>query len=624
MDHQDWASIAEDVGLELLGEPLYSKSHEIRWGSHGSWKLDREKGVFYSFELDKGFAVSEMLKHFDQDINATLQKYGLGAVERTPYTSLHRSSAAPLTRDQLAELWIQATVKIKYSDNFIVLRFPDGHKLSFQKYHPYSFKDGGWIKKRPEGKLPLYLTPDRDTTKPLLIVEGEKAAMAAEQIYSGQVCCHHGGAKGWDKTDWSIIYGREVYIYPDNDDVGFDFADKISKHLQLKGCTTHIAKPHEELGDKEDLHEALEKGLYESSEELVEDILANKIKRPMGSFYFESVDAVMEQVDEPDWLIEKVVEKASVTSIYGAPKSGKSFVAIAMAAAIGKGSDFYGYKAHQAPVLYCGGEGRRGIMRRLAAYSQAKEELSGSPIFISNRGARVLEDDEYEALIAEIQLLEAQKGKLGMIIFDTLNRNWGSGNENSTEDMTRFIGRLDNLVHRFGMAVCVVHHSGHGTSARARGSSVLQASIDYEYKVTRNDVSDKMFVTLDQSMNKDGMGMTSLNFEFTEIELLGFKDLKSGFLSLTDVVPKAERASQELDDAHEALKAYQINKNVQHPVTVWAWAADLVGSIKKPDGTDLSRKGIDYRLKKLAEKDLIRYEAENGYQVKDFDNADIF
>ena len=91
MDHQDWASIAEAVGLELLGEPKSNGSGEIRWGTHGSWKLDKEKGVFYSFELDQGFAVSELLKHFDQDITQTLEKFGFKDAVRSEEHTLNSS-----------------------------------------------------------------------------------------------------------------------------------------------------------------------------------------------------------------------------------------------------------------------------------------------------------------------------------------------------------------------------------------------------------------------------------------------------------------------------------------------------------------------------------------------------
>ena len=50
MTNEDWASIAKAVGLELLGEPKSETSTEVRWGTHGSFCLNKQTGGFYSFE----------------------------------------------------------------------------------------------------------------------------------------------------------------------------------------------------------------------------------------------------------------------------------------------------------------------------------------------------------------------------------------------------------------------------------------------------------------------------------------------------------------------------------------------------------------------------------------------
>ena len=72
-------------------------------------------------------------------------------------------------------------------------------------------------------------------------------------------------------------------------------------------------------------------------------------------------------------------------------------------------------------------------------------------------------------------------------------RNFG-GNENSTEDVNNFIQRkLDGLIEQLSsMYVLFVHHTGHGSNGRARGrgSSVLGAALDYEFKVERDKNCD--------------------------------------------------------------------------------------------------------------------------------------
>ena len=620
MTNEDWASIAKPIGLELLGEPKAETSAEVRWGTHGSWVLNKEKGQFYSFELDQGGGTMWLLKHFDQNINETLKRFGFGD-EGAMSDDIHfispkkeAPSSPSLTRDQFVELWLQASIKLKYSDDFAVLRFPEGHPRSKIKYAPFSKRGDLWYMKRPEGLMPLYLS-EGDSNKPVLLVEGEKAALAASEIYQHQVACHHGGCKGWDKTDWSSIYGRQVYIYPDNDEAGLMFAEEISTYLRTNGCEVTIAKPHADLPEKGDLHEAKELGLYSDSDALEDYIKNTPVDRPKGALYFERADLVMSQVDNPDWLIKTVAERSSLLGVFGAPKSGKSFVAIAMAAAIANGSDFYGHKAKRAPVVYLCGEGKRGVKRRLAAWNQSKESLDGAPLFLSNRGTRILDPDEFAKLVAELDMIQAQEGELSCIIFDTLNRNFGAGSENSTEDMTLFISRMDELIHKYEAAVIIVHHTGHSSNGRQRGSSVLGASMDYEFKIERNDdtktgdTHKTMFVTMEQTLNKDGMGMEKINFEFKEVELLGFEDLTSGYLEVTDhVIEKKAKLKTTHAEINRGLKRLALDKAIAEGGNEEDYTfsiGDLVGVCKTQADNDMKRSNIAQYIGEMVEIDQV-------------------
>ena len=60
-----------------------------------------------------------------------------------------------------------------------------------------------------------------------------------------------------------------MYIFPDKDEAGIQFAYDISRYLTKNGCTVSIARPPEELQEKDDLHEARERELFRSSADLV-------------------------------------------------------------------------------------------------------------------------------------------------------------------------------------------------------------------------------------------------------------------------------------------------------------------------------------------------------------------
>jgi ATP-dependent exoDNAse (exonuclease V) alpha subunit len=70
------------------------------------------------------------------------------------------------------------------------------------------------------------------SSKPILIVEGEKAAIAASKILPDySVISWMGGSNAADKVNWDQIKGREVIIWPDNDEAGFKAAEVIKNKL---------------------------------------------------------------------------------------------------------------------------------------------------------------------------------------------------------------------------------------------------------------------------------------------------------------------------------------------------------------------------------------------------------
>lgn len=77
-------------------------------------------------------------------------------------------------------------------------------------------------------------------TRRAVIVEGEKAALAAAKWFKGWACVSWlGGAnRGYDKADWSVLRNISyVVLWPDNDEPGKEVMDKISKLLPCRTIT---------------------------------------------------------------------------------------------------------------------------------------------------------------------------------------------------------------------------------------------------------------------------------------------------------------------------------------------------------------------------------------------------
>lgn len=219
----------------------------------------------------------------------------------------------------------------------------------------------------------------------------------------------------------------------------------------------------------------------------------------------------------PDWTIRDIVEADSLVVIFGDPESGKSFLAMDWAASVATGRDWNGFKVKQGPVLYINGEGRNGVNRRFTAWAIANQcPLLESPLFMSTMTTALTDEisrAEIEAVIAEFVRTHGQPR---LVIIDTLARNFGPGDENSTQDMTVAVATCDAIRELTRATVALVHHSGHGDKTRARGSMVLRGAVDAEYRMAKLANDD---TTFEATKMKDAAKPAPMSFRFASVEL---------------------------------------------------------------------------------------------------------
>ena len=72
---------------------------------------------------------------------------------------------------------------------------------------------------------------------PVIICEGEKSADAAAVIFQKSVAVTApGGANAADKADWSVLRGRKVLVWPDDDAPGLTYGGKVCAMLAALDC----------------------------------------------------------------------------------------------------------------------------------------------------------------------------------------------------------------------------------------------------------------------------------------------------------------------------------------------------------------------------------------------------
>ena len=185
------------------------------------------------------------------------------------------------------------------------------------------------------------------------------------------------------------------------------------------------------------------------------------------------------------FLVDDLLPEGSLSMLFGDPGCGKSFIAIDIAMCVATGTSFHGKPVNKGAVIYIAGEGYRGLTQRAWAWAAENEiPVEAAEIYISRTSVDIPVDDAREKLTSEIHSLLGEDGKPSLIVLDTVARNFGGADENSTKDMGAFITAVDAINAEFNCATLLVHHTGHADKTRARGAIALKGALDTEYRLS--------------------------------------------------------------------------------------------------------------------------------------------
>lgn len=196
--------------------------------------------------------------------------------------------------------------------------------------------------------------------------------------------------------------------------------------------------------------------------------------------------SVWESQHKQDWLVKGVIERKTLCAIYGAPKTGKSFIAIDMALHLAHGREWCGRRVSQGAVAYVAGEGVLGVQRRIAAWRLEYGIEGEAPFYLSTGNVVITDYDQRKALLKALDAIAANEPEgLGMIVLDTYARVLGGEiDENASSDTGKIVTILDKIKERYNCAVVIIHHSPKGGGGM-RGSGALQGAVDTSMSVEK-------------------------------------------------------------------------------------------------------------------------------------------
>ena len=214
---------------------------------------------------------------------------------------------------------------------------------------PMHFDGANFVLKEPKfsGKKPLYRLPAlAGNAEPVMIVEGEKDADALAKI--GVQSTTSGGASSADGANWAPLAGRECVLFRDYDDAGLKYAQQVTPKLTALGCVVRwvdvaVLGLLEKDGafDWLALHPdatAADVWALATSEPITPTVEKQLERQPTHTIELMRGDNVA--IEPVHWLWPGWLACGKLHVIAGAPGTGKTMLAIALASVVTRGGTF--------------------------------------------------------------------------------------------------------------------------------------------------------------------------------------------------------------------------------------------------------------------------------------------
>lgn len=228
-------------------------------------------------------------------------------------------------------------------------------------------------------------------------------------------------------------------------------------------------------------------------------------------------DELPDNYEAPDELVQGLLTVGGGSVLYGDSNSGKTFFAIALAAAVALGVDWMGRRTEQGLVVYLAAESPQSVRSRVQAYKKYHGVSMPNFAVVQNSLNLFAGEADTQSIIKAVKMIEAQRNqKVRLIIGDTLARLSAGANENAGQDMGLVIERFDRIRRECDAHFMLIHHSGKNTAAGARGWSGVRAAVDVEIEVTDLAAGRCAEVTKDRDLGSKG---ERIGFRLDSVEM---------------------------------------------------------------------------------------------------------
>lgn len=321
----------------------------------------------------------------------------------------------------------------------------------------------------------------------------------------------------------------------------------------------------------------------------------------------------------PQYLVKDIIDRETLSMIYGPSNAGKSFVVLELARCVAMGEPFAGHKVRRGAVLYIGLEGARRLANRFLALHKEKTGGMTPPLYMAMGGLNLFVDDSgARDIIEHAKVMAADGHPPTLIIIDTLTRAAAGAKEKETSDMNVVFDRARQIIAATNAHVCLIHHPGKDESKGARGSYSMTADVDTLINV-KPDPKGKKSGRLIFDKQRDGDMLEDIHYRLCKVKIGCDDDLDDITSCVVDFRVVRQSAEEEASDAlREALSAFDMAAAVSGPVVkTAAWLTALAGLASKNGDNPPSQKSLEDRARRLVTMGVIEKAGRGKYRRSD-------
>lgn len=337
-----------------------------------------------------------------------------------------------------------------------------------KQFRPFDVATQRYVAPDPR---PLYNQTGIRQSDRVIVVEGEKCADALNTQGFCATTAMGGANAPLEKTDWSPLRGKHILIWPDHDEPGKEYGEKLKVFLNTQSILSlSVVHLPEGLPPKWDAADGVKDG------QNIEEFLKHHVQMvslekqvPAPVSVFEDIPTFLvgewnqDQSPMPEDLISpRILTPGGLLVLGGAPKVGKTDFMLSWLSHMSAGLSFLGMKAQRPLKIF--------YLQLEIPYDYMRERIHAlkiNPYFlplveenlaISSSTLMRLDEEGLQRVIQTIRKFFVPD----VIVIDPLRNVFDGGSENDNMEMMAFLqDRIEVLRRQVNphAGVILVHHT---------------------------------------------------------------------------------------------------------------------------------------------------------------------